>query len=216
MKAAPSSCLRAGPCLLVLVLLAACGDRIAPMPPPVRVTQADQPAAPPQAPDTGTMGAGPDTSTMGAAPSVPSCGIATMPQEILQRVNAARAGGRRCGGRTMPPAGPLSWDSQLLSAAASHSQDMARRNYFDHRSPEGVMVSQRASASRYKWKSVGENIAGGDTSVNTVVNGWLDSPTHCENMMDGGYQDIAVACVQQPGTQWGTYWTMVLGRKQGR
>lgn len=179
-----------------LAALAACGERETPAP-----RQVAEPAAP-------------DTATLGAGPAPANCGIRQLPDEALRRINAARAAGHRCGGRSMPPSQPLSWDPSLQSAATGHSLDMAKRNYFDHRSPEGRSVSQRASASNYNWKSVAENLAGGDTSVGEVVQGWLDSPEHCSNLMDPGFSDVALACVQQPGTEWGTYWTMVLGRKR--
>jgi uncharacterized protein YkwD len=132
--------------------------------------------------------------------------------EALRRINAARAAGQRCGWRSMPPAPPLRWNGALQAAAASHSRDMARRNYFDHRSPEGRTVSERAAASRYKSRMVGENLAGGDRNVAGAVQGWVDSPSHCQNMMNPQFNEVAVACVGRPGSQWGTYWTMVLGR----
>ena len=86
-------------------------------------------------------------------------------------------------------------------------------NYFEHRSPEGRDVADRVSAVRYRWKSVGENLAGGDRSIAEAVDGWLASPEHCQNLMNPRYADVAVACVARPGSEWGTYWTMVLGRR---
>ncbi|HEX7891909.1 MAG TPA: CAP domain-containing protein [Ramlibacter sp.] len=133
--------------------------------------------------------------------------------EALRRVNAARAAGQTCGWRRMAPAPPLRWDGNLQAAAAGHSQDMARRNYFDHRSPEGRTVSERVRARHYTWKWVGENLAGGDRNVGSAVQGWIDSPSHCENMMNPRFVDVAVACVANPRSQWGTYWTMVLGKR---
>ena len=133
--------------------------------------------------------------------------------EALRRINAARAAGHSCGWHRMPPAPPLRWDGTLQSVAAGHSSDMARRNYFDHRSPEGRTVSERVRARRYPWKWVGENLAGGDRNVRSAVKGWIESPSHCENMMNPKFADVAVACVANPRSQWGTYWTMVLGRK---
>jgi uncharacterized protein YkwD len=133
--------------------------------------------------------------------------------EALRRINAARATGQRCGWRSMPPAPPLRWNTALQAAASGHSRDMARRNYFDHRSPEGRTVSERTSATHYKFRMVGENLAGGDRNVASAVQGWVDSPSHCQNMMNAQFTEVAVACVGQPGSQWGTYWTMVLGRK---
>lgn len=184
-----------------IVLLAACGQADVNTPPPLGTHHP---------PDTSAMGAGPGQPVFGQS-GTGNCGMRT--EEALQRINAARAAGRRCGARNMPPAPPLRWDMQLYSAASVHSSDMARRNYFEHASPEGTQVSQRVSASQYKWKSVGENLAGGDRSIAEAVQGWLNSPDHCENLMDAKYVDVAVACVAQPGTEWGTYWTMVLGRK---
>jgi uncharacterized protein YkwD len=133
--------------------------------------------------------------------------------EALRRINAARAVGHHCGWRSMPPAPPLHWDATLQSVAAGHSGDMARRNYFEHRSPEGRTVSERVLAARYKFRLVGENLAGGDGSMAGALQGWLDSPAHCENLMNPRFMDVAVACVGRPGSQWGTYWTMVLGRR---
>jgi uncharacterized protein YkwD len=182
------------PSLVLPLLLAACGEQV----------QAPQPVAAPAAPDT---------ATMGAAPALASCGIRALPEEVLRRVNDARARGQQCGGKRMPPAPALKWDSALFSAASGHSLDMAKRNYFDHRSPEGVDIAQRVSNSRYPWKSVGENLNGGSSSVDEAVQDWLASPQHCENLMDPRYIDMGVACVAQPGTQWGTYWTMVLARR---
>jgi uncharacterized protein YkwD len=166
---------------------------------------------------------GPDTSVLGAAPgqrgatgeaALANCGLRAAPEELLQRINGVRAAGHRCGRRNMGPAAPLKWDASLQSAATGHSLDMAKRNYFEHRSPEGADVASRASASNYRWQTVGENIAGGDRTVAEVMQGWLESPDHCENIMDPRFADVAVACVAQPGTEWGTYWTMVLGRKR--
>lgn len=178
----------------LLMLLAGCGRHDADAPQPA--------AAPPAAPDTSALGAGPQATNCGARA-----------QEALQRINAARAAGRRCGARYMAPAAALEWDEQLYSAAFGHSADMAQRNYFEHRSPAGTSVRDRVSAAHYKWRGLGENIAAGNRSIAEAVQAWLDSPEHCENLMDPKFVDVAVACVAQPASEWGTYWTMVLGRK---
>ncbi|HEY0823413.1 MAG TPA: CAP domain-containing protein [Ramlibacter sp.] len=146
-----------------------------------------------------------------AAGYVTQCSVRA--EEALRRINAARAAGQRCGWRRMPPAPPLRWEGRLQAIAAAHSRDMARRNYFDHRSPEGREVAHRATAGHYKFRLVGENLAGGDRDVTGAVRGWLESPSHCENLMNPKFAEVAVACVGRKGSQWGTYWTMVLGRR---
>ena len=133
--------------------------------------------------------------------------------EALARINAARAAGQRCGWRRMPPVRPLKWNAALQDAAAAHSRDMAVRNYFGHRSPEGRTVSERARLAKYPSGFVGENLAGGDRNVAGAMQGWIESPDHCANLMNASYSEVAVACVGRPRSEWGTYWTMVLGRR---
>jgi uncharacterized protein YkwD len=184
--------------LLGAAALAGCGERVV-EPPPLAVRHA---------PDTSELGAGP-----AGGPALQACGERVSIEEVLQRINAARASGYRCGRRAMGPAAPLQWDAALYTAAQRHSLDMARRNYFEHRSPDGADVKHRLVAAHYKWKTVGENIAAGVRSMPEAVQAWLQSPDHCENMLDPQFHDVAVACGAQPGSEWGTYWTMVLGRK---
>jgi uncharacterized protein YkwD len=143
-----------------------------------------------------------------------TCQIRDFEREVLQHVNAARMHTRRCGDAEMEAAPPLVWNDVLFDAAADHSTDMANHNYFDHTDSVGNRVMQRATARGYVWRAIGENIAGGDGSVDRVMTGWLRSPGHCRNIMNPDYADIAVACVERDGTRWGTYWTMVLGRRR--
>ena len=114
----------------------------------------------------------------------------------------------------MPPVPPLAWNDALFSAAARHSADMARRDYFEHASPEGQRVGARVTAEGYGWRAVGENIAGGDRTVDGVVRGWTASESHCRNMMSPEFSEIGAACVERGNSRWGSYWTMVLGRRR--
>jgi uncharacterized protein YkwD len=143
-----------------------------------------------------------------------TCRIHDFERTALQHINAARAQARQCGNEAMPGAPPLAWNAMLLDAAVDHSRDMASHDYFDHTGTDGSRVMQRATARGYAWRAIGENIAGGDGSVERVMAGWLRSPDHCKNIMNPEYADIAVACVERDGTRWGTYWTMVLGRRR--
>jgi uncharacterized protein YkwD len=190
--------------LVVPVLLAACGERATIEPPPLAVAPA---------PDTSQMGAAGSTGVLGAGPARLACGPQVAAEEVLRRINAARASGHRCGRRAMGPVSPLQWNASLQTAAQGHSLDMAKRNYYDHRSPEGGNMRSRLSAVHYKSRMVGENLAAGVRSVPEALQAWLDSPEHCENLMHPEFNEVAVACAARPGSQWGTYWTMVLGRK---
>lgn len=143
-----------------------------------------------------------------------SCDSAGMRELILQQVNAVRARGATCGGQRYQPARPVAWNEQLGGAASGHSRDMAENNYFSHASLRGTQAAQRVEAQGYRWLSVGENIAAGENfSAANVVAGWMASPSHCSNIMDAEYTELAVSCVTRPGTTYGKYWTMVLGRR---
>lgn len=155
-----------------------------------------------------TLGAGPS-----AAMVMGGCDPASLPQALLQSVNAARAKPQSCGQQQMAPAKPLAWHPALASAAGKHAADMARRNYLDHRSPDGSRVQQRVTREGYKARAVGESLAGGDYDAQSVVGGWLGNEAHCRNLMNPSYSELGAACVRQPGSAWGTYWTMVVGNR---
>lgn len=174
-----------------------------------------QPAPPAPPPTAKAPAARPVRPAPPVAEEITSdCGLSRLRDTALKQINAARAAARSCGGRPMKAARELSWNRALAEAAERHSVDMAARRYFDHVSPDGKRVSQRVTAQGYNWRAVGENLAGGDTTVNAVIAGWLASPEHCQNMMSPAYAEVGVACVRQPGSQWGNYWTMVLATRR--
>ncbi len=141
------------------------------------------------------------------------CEVPGLREAILQQVNQVRANGYRCGSQAFGSARAVSWNPQLQAAAGGHSEDMAENNYFEHQNLRGLQAAHRVDAVGYRWRSVGENIAAGNTNVQDLMKSWLHSPTHCVNIMEPGYQEIAVTCVARPGTVYGTYWTMVLARR---
>lgn len=141
------------------------------------------------------------------------CGISRLRDSVLKQINAARAEARSCGARRMNAAPPLAWSRPLAEAAERHSVDMVARRYFDHASPEGKRVAQRVAAEGYKARVVAENIAGGDTTVAGVISGWLRGPEQCQSIMNPAFTEVGVSCVRQPGSKWGTYWTMVVAAR---
>ena len=142
------------------------------------------------------------------------CEVPGLRELVLQHVNAARARGAVCGGQRFAGAQPVQWSGQLYEAASGHSQDMADNNYFDHADRRGRHAENRVDAVGYKWRSAGENIAAGQSfTAGNVVAGWLASSGHCRNIMDPAFTEVAVACAARSGTAYGSYWTMVLGRR---
>lgn len=131
---------------------------------------------------------------------------------MLQRVNAFRAAGAVCGTVAYPPAGALSWNANLLQAASGHATDMATNNYFDHAGRDGRSPAQRVLAAGYSYSRMGENIAAGQTSVESAMAGWIASASHCQNMMTPDFRDIAVACARNDAAEYRLYWVMEMGR----
>ena len=133
---------------------------------------------------------------------------------ILELVNESRATGQYCAEEWFPAANPLSWDDRLEQTAIRHSQDMATHDIFSHTGSDGSSVSDRATESGYSWSRIGENIAAGQTSAEQAIDGWLASPGHCRNIMEPAFTDMSVACNANPSTEFGSYWTQVLGAQR--
>jgi uncharacterized protein YkwD len=153
------------------------------------------------------------TSTAGTQlDATKTCGLANFQQEIMNRVNQARASSRMCGSTFYNATTTLKWNTNLFNAAAGHSADMAKNNYFSHTSLDGRNAGQRITAAGYKWRAYGENIAAGQSTAEIVVNGWLNSPGHCANIMRSNYTEIGVSCVKGTNARYKTYWTMDLAR----
>jgi len=69
---------------------------------------------------------------------------------------------------------------------------MAEHEYFSHYSPEGVSPWCWFDEAGYVYAHAGENLAIHFTDSTEVVEAWMDSPTHRENIVDPKYTEIGV------------------------
>jgi uncharacterized protein YkwD len=125
--------------------------------------------------------------------------------ELLTRVNDER---RRAGRQ------PLTLDPRLDAAAQRHAEDMLQRSYFAHRDRAGHTVRERARAAGYEWEAIGENLALGQTSVKEVVESWMRSPGHRENILDRRYTQTGVGLALGRDPKTGEYrvlWVQTFG-----
>ena len=107
------------------------------------------------------------------------------------------------------PAPPLIFSGALTGVALGHANDMADHDYFEHKDLAGQSPADRVRASGYSEKLVGENIAYGPGTIDEVVQGWLDSPGHCENIMDPRFVEMGIAYAPGRATRHGLYWVQL-------
>lgn len=136
-------------------------------------------------------------------------------EETVQLVNEVRTSGVECGGVPMDPVEPLEIDATLEEASRCHSQDMGLNmdDYISHTGTDGSQPHERAQQAGYPSSQVGENAAAGQFTPEDVVDGWIESDGHCENMMNGTYEDVGVGYIYVPESTYRHYWTKKLGRK---
>ena len=87
---------------------------------------------------------------------------------------------------------PLALHEALVYTARKHSQDMARRHYFSHDSPEGVSPFDRMATDRIRYKRAGENLAYGQFSSIFAHEGLFNSWDHRVNLLLPQYTHLAV------------------------
>lgn len=127
----------------------------------------------------------------------------------LAEVNAWRQKGCTCGDKSLPATTKVTWNGDLYAAALAHAKDMHAHNYFSHTSPSGANVYHRLVQSGYiddgrMVLTYGENIAFGNFDLKAAIQKWLDSPSHCANLMRDSYREMAIA-------HDGNYWVQVFG-----
>lgn len=99
--------------------------------------------------------------------------------------------------------------SPLLSEAAERkAADMFAFDYWAHISPSGRTPWSFFKEVGYSYTVAGENLAKDFSNPDSVVQAWMKSPTHKDNIVDGRFSDIGVAVVD--GTLNGVQTTLVV------
>ena len=91
---------------------------------------------------------------------------------------------------------PLVKEDLLLNKAAEDkAQDMFKNKYFSHYSPAGTSPWYWIDRSGYDYYYAGENLAMNFLDTEEVIKGWLNSPSHRENLLNKDYKDMGIAVV---------------------
>ncbi len=151
-----------------------------------------------------SVGANPASATTVSAASSPT--INPLIEEVVVLTNSYRA---------QYGLQPLALNANLSTSAQVHSEDMALSDFFGHAGSDGSRVRHRAQSAGYESSYVGENIAAGYITAEEVVRGWMNSPSHRDNILNPNYTEIGVGyhyLANDTGEiNYNTYWTQNFG-----
>lgn len=94
---------------------------------------------------------------------------------------------------------PLTENPLLVRAAELKAEDMAKKSYFAHTSPEGLTPWYWFTLVGYRYAYAGENLAVNFSDSADVTEAWMNSPGHRANIIKNNYKEIGT------GVATGTY-----------
>lgn len=135
----------------------------------------------------------------------------TYEQEVLRLVNEIREK------KKLPV---LEWRESLTWAARYHAKDMIVDNYFEHDlyDRKGRRLKKICDTFEKMDFFVGkemfsraENIGAGSRTPAEMVQDWMDSPGHKENILDSEAKYIGIAYLYDSNSEWKSYWVQCFG-----
>ncbi|WP_082307013.1 CAP domain-containing protein [Bacillus sp. FJAT-27245] len=129
-----------------------------------------------------------------AAPkqTTPTAGISKEAQQVIDLTNTQRQQ------NGLPP---LKADAKLSGVAVKKSLDMQQKNYFSHTSPTYGSPFDMMRDFGVTYSSAGENIAMGQRTPEEVVQAWMNSEGHRNNILNRDFTHIGVG-FEQSGYHW--------------
>ncbi len=121
------------------------------------------------------------------------------PEKVLEVTNQKRAESGLA---------PLTLNDKLNEAAQRKAGDMFAFNYWAHISPSGRSPWSFFQEVGYKYLYAGENLARDFMNSEAVVEAWMNSPSHRDNILSSNYKEIGLSVVN--GTLNGVETTLVV------
>ena len=109
---------------------------------------------------------------------------------------------------------PLRLDPRLTIAAKMQSRDLAHTDRISHYGSDGSSPWDRVKRAGYNAKIAAENVGTGQASLDEVFKGWTESPGHNRNLLLPAARDMGIALVEDPKTEFKTFWTLVVASSQ--
>ncbi|GMF29805.1 unnamed protein product [Phytophthora fragariaefolia] len=101
--------------------------------------------------------------------------------------------------------------SKLQAAAQRQADDMAANNFMSHQGSDGSKMAQRVAEAGFTGGVIAENVAAGQKNVNAVVDSWMKSSGHRQNIL-GNYTVFGAAYAYSRTSKHKHSWTQVFGR----
>lgn len=133
-------------------------------------------------------------------------------QRAVERLNQVRRLQHApCAASAGAAAQTLAWESRLAESAHEQAMDLALNDRLSHVDSRQRSFGTRLRGVGYAAAGAGENLAAGQRDVEDAIAAWLDSPSHCVNLMQPEYKDVGLACVQRRGARYERFWVAHLG-----
>lgn len=105
---------------------------------------------------------------------------------------------------------PLTRNPLLDKSAEAKCADMVAKDYWSHNAPDGTKTWHFISDTGVSYQSAGENLAYGYPSAPAVVSGWMNSPGHRANILNGNFTDAGYGqCKYDKASKRGHYTLVV-------
>ncbi len=123
-----------------------------------------------------------------------------IPFRMVDSVNALRSAAGRA---------PVTLDSKLNAAAATHSKDMSRQNRPWHFGSDGSSPIDRAARVGYPGVLIGETISETYETELETLGAWMEDPGPRAVILDAAARDMGFSWHQENNGK--IWWTLVMG-----
>ncbi|ORX99439.1 SCP-domain-containing protein [Basidiobolus meristosporus CBS 931.73] len=106
---------------------------------------------------------------------------------------------------------PLVLSSELNDVCQRHSRMQVKYNRMTHDRYDHSSMDKAINEHGLRWTQYGENVARGQTSEESVMRAWMNSPPHRRNILNPGFTHMGGA-LGQPGYYWTQGFATVPGR----
>jgi uncharacterized protein YkwD len=110
---------------------------------------------------------------------------------------------------------PVRLNAKLSAAAMKHSLDLSKSDRISHYGSDGSDSWDRVMKTGYHARVTAENVGTGQASIDEVFRGWQNSRDHNANLLLPDAEEMGIAVVSNPKTQFKTFWTLVMSAPAG-